>query len=52
MQKGYYKSQFNQYYTYAVNTLNKRIAVERMWPMYTSFYKQTKLNYEMYALEF
>jgi len=34
----------------AVFNLNKRLAVERMWPMYC--YDQTKLNYEMYALEF
>ena len=33
-----------------VYNLNKRLAVEKMWPMYC--YDQTKLNYEMYALEF
>ena len=30
--------------------LNKRLAVERMWSMYC--YDQTKLNYEMSAMEF
>jgi len=34
----------------AVFNLNKHLAVERMWPMYC--YDQTKLNYDMYVLEF
>ena len=42
----------HQFYSYAVNNLNKPLAVERMWPTYTIFYEQTKLNYEMYALKF
>jgi len=44
------KSQFHECYAYAVYNLNKRLAVEKMWPMYC--YDQTKLNYKMYALEF
>jgi len=47
----YDAQQFHQCYAYAINTLNTRLAVERIWPTYDNFYKQTKLNYEMYALE-
>jgi len=30
----------------------KRLVVQIWWPTYTNCYEQTKLNYDMYALEF
>ena len=43
---------YNFYVSHRSQIDKLRLVVERMWPTYTNVYKQRKLNYEMYALEF